>query len=57
MVEQSESPATAGKQQYVTLLPAGRVCGARRNVYLHYPNGVTRSKLTNDYLAAQLQTT
>ena len=28
-----------------------------RNVYLHYPNGVARSKLTNDYLAAQLQTT
>ena len=27
------------------------------NVYLHYPNGVARSKLTNDYLAAQLQTT
>ena len=28
-----------------------------RNVYLHYPNGVARSKLTNEYLAAQLQTT
>ncbi len=27
-----------------------------RNVYLHYPNGVARSKLTNEYLAAQLQT-
>ena len=27
------------------------------NVYLHYPNGVARSKLTNEYLAAQLQTT
>ena len=26
------------------------------NVYLHYPNGVARSKLTNEYLAAQLQT-
>ncbi len=26
-----------------------------RNVYLHYPNGVARSKLTNEYLAAQLQ--
>ena len=27
-----------------------------RNVYLHYPNGVARSKLTNEYLAARLQT-
>ena len=27
-----------------------------RNVYLHYPNGVARSKLTNEYLATQLQT-
>ena len=27
-----------------------------RNVYLHYPNGVARSKLTNEYLSAQLQT-
>ena len=27
-----------------------------RNVYLHYPNGVARSKLTNEYLAAQLRT-
>ena len=27
-----------------------------RNVYLHYPNGVARSKLTNEYLAGQLQT-
>ena len=27
-----------------------------RNVYLHYPNGVARSKLTNEYFAAQLQT-
>ena len=27
-----------------------------RNVYLHYPNGVARSKLTNEYLAAQLST-
>ena len=27
-----------------------------RNVYLHYPNGVARSKLTNEYLAAQLET-
>ena len=27
-----------------------------RDVYLHYPNGVARSKLTNEYLAAQLQT-
>ena len=27
-----------------------------RNVYLHYPNGVARSKLTNEYLAAKLQT-
>ena len=27
-----------------------------RNVYLHYPNGMARSKLTNEYLAAQLQT-
>ena len=27
-----------------------------RNVYLRYPNGVARSKLTNEYLAAQLQT-
>ena len=26
------------------------------SVYLHYPNGVARSKLTNEYLAAQLQT-
>lgn len=26
------------------------------NVYLHYPNGVARSKLTNEYLAAQLRT-
>ena len=26
------------------------------NVYLHYPNGVARSRLTNEYLAAQLQT-
>ena len=28
-----------------------------RNVYLHCPNGVARSRLTNDYLASQLQTT
>ena len=27
-----------------------------RHVHLHYPNGVARSKLTNEYLAAQLQT-
>ena len=27
-----------------------------RNVHLHYPDGVARSKLTNEYLAAQLQT-
>ena len=27
-----------------------------RHVYLHYPNGVARSKLTNEYLAARLQT-
>ena len=27
-----------------------------RHVYLHYPNGVARSKLTNDYLASRLQT-
>ena len=27
-----------------------------RNVYLHYPNGVARSKLTNEYLASRLQT-
>ena len=27
-----------------------------RNVYLHYPNGVAGSRLTNEYLAAQLQT-
>ena len=27
-----------------------------RNVHLHYPNGVARSKLTNEYLATQLQT-
>ena len=27
-----------------------------RHVYLHYPNGVARSKLTNEYLSAQLQT-
>ena len=27
-----------------------------RNVYLHFPNGVARSKLTNEYLASQLQT-
>ena len=27
-----------------------------RNVYLNYPNGVARSKLTNEYLATQLQT-
>ena len=27
-----------------------------RNVYLHYPNGTARSKLTNEYLARQLQT-
>ena len=27
-----------------------------RSVYLHYPNGVAGSKLTNEYLAAQLQT-
>lgn len=27
-----------------------------RNVYLHYPNGVAGSKLTNEYLATQLQT-
>ena len=26
------------------------------NVYLHYPNGTARSKLTNEYLARQLQT-
>ena len=27
-----------------------------RNVYLHYPNGVAQSGLTNEYLAAQVQT-
>ena len=27
-----------------------------RDVYLRYPSGVARSKLTNDYLAARLQT-
>ena len=27
-----------------------------RHVYLHYPNGVARSKLTNEYLASRLQT-
>ncbi len=27
-----------------------------RNVYLRYPNGVARSKLTNEYLAGRLQT-
>ena len=27
-----------------------------RNVYLHYPNGTARSKLTNEYLARQLRT-
>ena len=27
-----------------------------RNVYLHHPNGTARSKLTNEYLARQLQT-
>ena len=27
-----------------------------RNVYLHYPNGVAGSKLTNEYLGAKLQT-
>ena len=27
-----------------------------RNVYLYYPNAVARSKLTNEYLTAQLQT-
>ena len=27
-----------------------------RHVYLHYPNGVAGSKLTNEYLAAQLGT-
>ena len=27
-----------------------------RHVYLHYPNGVAGSKLTNDYLSSQLQT-
>ena len=27
-----------------------------RNVYLHYPNGTARSKLTNEYLTRQLQT-
>ena len=27
-----------------------------REVFLHYPNGVAGSKLTNEYLAAQLQT-
>ena len=26
------------------------------NIYLHFPNGVARSRLTNEYLAAQLQT-
>lgn len=29
---------------------------AGRNVYLRYPNGVARSKLTNDYLTARLRT-
>ena len=28
-----------------------------RNVYLRYPNGVARSKLTNDYLTSRLRTT
>ena len=27
-----------------------------RHVYLHYPNGVARSKLTNEYLASRLHT-
>ncbi len=27
-----------------------------RHVYLHYPNGVARSKLTNEYLASRLGT-
>lgn len=27
-----------------------------RHVYLHYPDGVARSKLTNEYLAARLRT-
>ena len=27
-----------------------------RHVYLHYPNGVARSKLTNEYLASRLRT-
>ena len=27
-----------------------------RHVYLHYPNGVAGSRLTNEYLTAQLQT-
>ena len=27
-----------------------------RDVYLHYPNGVARSKLTNEYLASRLHT-
>ncbi len=27
-----------------------------RNVYLHYPNGTARSKLTNEHLTRQLQT-
>ena len=27
-----------------------------RNAHMHYPNGVARSKLTNEYLASQLQT-
>lgn len=26
-----------------------------RHVYLHYPNGVARSKLTNEYLSSRLQ--
>ena len=28
-----------------------------RNVYLRYPNGVARSKLTNDYITSRLRTT
>ena len=36
--------------------PADSFEARGRNVYLHFPNGVAGSKLTNEYLAAQLRT-
>ena len=38
------------------LLHSGRRSYTMRNVHLHYPTGVACCKLTNEYLATELQT-